>query len=300
MTKIVVIKGTKRKNRARAKTSANGASVVMVNTHVSGASHAIDHASLLGGDCKVERLIDIHAGNKFRRDGFDRRLHSRKAPKRDLCRQLDFALYPVTGNARDSVSYKMVKSNSVYVDLHNKETDREALQAELNKLLADKPRHFVFVEEENKDGEMVLVERNNLGTVTLWEIRVKALRARLQDKPMPVVLSSARELVELDVHGNANKVAQPKALNPLTTPANGRMLRPAFNKTEPTEIGSTLLLNKCVSDPLRKAANSHLKELPLKLALYLICVQEGLDPVKEYGVTSIQAEEMLAKLHERN
>lgn len=261
---------------------------------------AVSRSSLLGS-LKNDGLVDLHAGNKFRKDGFDRRLQGRKVFKRDVARVLDFARFPVTGTPRLPASYRLVQTNDQYVEFRKQLVSncRAEIEAQLAELLANKPHYMIYEKLNQATNEMIDVRESNVAAVTDWERQVKALRSLLQDSPAGTVLSSPRTVMELDRNGKSIPVIQPLSMNPTEKPANGKMLRPAFNKIEPLEVGAMDKIQSCVSAPLRKMANSHLREIPLKLALWMICKQEGTDPAV-YGMTDAMANEMLEKLHERN
>lgn len=255
------------------------------------------------GTCRVEKavtlaqiqrekdlLVYVHAGDKKRRDGFSREYVGRgKQHKPSTARTLDFSANPVTGTRKYQVNERLLNTRNHYVEsnLIKKQSISELVQ-ELALLKANKPPRFIVQEIKDEQGNITYKEVGNLKAVTDWENKIRGLMGTINDCPVPIVRGKAGEQTEIDADGNVSSVGLAKSMNPYEKPANAKIARPAFGgKIEPETSVSLEGMGKVIANPKLVEAFSESRELPFPVALYLVCVQEGIDYQEQYGITDL-------------
>ncbi|MGL4483063.1 MAG: hypothetical protein ACRCTW_11165 [Lactococcus garvieae] len=235
-------------------------------------------------------LVYIHAGDKKRRDGFSREYSGRgKKFKPSTAKTLDFSANPVTGTGKYIVNERLLTSRQFYMDSNDiKKRNVASIKREIALLKANKPDLISVEEIKDAQGNTILKETNNLRQITEWEQQIRGFMAAIGDNPVPIVRGEAGKQTELEADGEVKSIDLAKTMNPYSKPANARMAAPVFgNKEEPVITISTEGMATSISAPKIVEAFSEARELPFPIALYLVCVQEGIDYRARYGITDL-------------
>lgn len=206
-----------------------------------------------------------------------------KNTRRASCRVMDFSQYPVLGNELSFGVSKMLRDREFHAECSRNKVENFNVTLLVK---TDKPTRIV--KRVRPDGKSVWHERTDeelRAAFREWEDQILAVSARL-DKPVDLVKNQPQGRVLGTM------------VNPLGNPANGKMLKAEFNKIEPTVVASLEGHANTIHSPMFKRAGSWKREIPLRLALWMICEQEGKDAKALYGISDKEAQELLKKFHE--
>lgn len=205
------------------------------------------------------------------------------------CRELDFSAYPITGTHISVGVEKMLRDRKFHIAANkSKQADT------MIEVSAVPPSQFYFKECEET------------GVITRYKKDAKVFSAEVKEWSDKIRGNLSRSDMPTELSRNEPKTGDLWIDNPTANPANGKMQKPVFEdargKSEPEynlDLQGTLKLKAVIAEAKMKEANSHLREIPLALCIWLISVQENWDEAtkKEYKVISDkQADLMTRKL----